>query len=212
MKAKDSLSKKAETAPDMEPAGKGRRSLLRRAALTLPVIATVPSGAALARSSNLISGATEAGAQDAFGRTRCLDLDTVRRYGGDGHVDLGDPAHGEVALIPDRDYRVQPEQRSGRIRESEMCERGGKYYYRKRGFGYGADDDGGAPGALGRDSGGSRESSSGDGFGSAGDDGGRGRWGDGRPQQWETVEVPRGMLVSATALSSFAGAIRYKDI
>lgn len=187
-----------------------RRSLLRRAALSVPLIATVPSGAALARSSNLISGATEAGAQDAFGRTRCLDLDSVRRYGSDGHVDLGDPAHGEVALIPDRDYRVQADPRSRRIRESEMCERGGKYYYRRRGLGYGADDDGGAPGALGRDSGGSQQASSSDDFGSAGS--GRGRTGGGRPQQWEAVDVPRGMLVSATALSSFAGAIRYKDI
>jgi hypothetical protein len=29
---------------------------------------------------------------------------------------------------------------------------------------------------------------------------------------WQQVNVPRGMLVSATALSSFAGSIRFTDV
>lgn len=140
----------------------GRRSLLRRAALTAPVIATLPSGAALARSSNLISSTTAVGAQDAWGRTQCLENASV--YSTDGTTaDLGEPPYGRVNAIVDRDHRTDARGSADPVQESDMCVNGGTYYYR-------------APGG------------------------------------WQPVNVPRGMLVSGTALSSFTGAIVTREI
>lgn len=155
-------SNAAATAPAERAVSAGRRQLLRRAAISVPVIATIPSGAALARSSNLISGSTEAGALDAWDRTLCLDLEHVVAYEEGGAVDLGEPAYGEVNRITDRDYRVEAKGSAAQIREAEMCEQGGTFYYQEYG--------------------------------------------------WQEANVPRGMLVSTTALSSFAGGIVVKDI
>jgi hypothetical protein len=112
-----------------EEAALSRRRFVKGAMATAPVLATLPSGAALARSSNIIGYTSAAGAVDRQGRTLCLDP----RYGDGavaGGVDLGDPPYGKVNAIPARDWRVGSDDTAAPITESEMCARGGSYYYK----------------------------------------------------------------------------------
>jgi hypothetical protein len=136
-----------------------RRRLLKVAVATAPVIATLPSGAALARSSNLI-GATAGTGKDALGRTQCLDLNSGTVV--DGMVDLGVPASGQLTAIKERDYRTDDSWSASTISEKQMCQQGGDFFYRNYG--------------------------------------------------WKSVRVPRGIVVSATALSSFAGRIYTTEV
>jgi hypothetical protein len=138
--------------PRLGESGLTRRRLLKVAVATAPAIATLSSGAALARSSNLI-GPTSGLGTDTAGRAQCLKFGTPV----DGMVDLGVPPAGHVTLITERDYRVSPQGSAATITEKQMCEAGGDFYYRNAG--------------------------------------------------WKTANVPRGIVVSATALSSFAGSI-----
>jgi len=129
---------------------------------TAPIIATLPTGAALARSSNVISSTLPAGATDSQGRTLCLDAASGTMLAGGSAMDLGAPASGSLTAITGRDYRVDANGGATRIGESEMCKQGGSFYYLDTG--------------------------------------------------WQKVNVPRGMLVSATALSSFAGSIHFTEV
>lgn len=146
-----------ERKPQRKPLS--RRAILKGSVVAMPAVLTLQSGAALARSSNLIS-ATKTSATDAQGRTLCLDVDSVYSAGGSGQVyDLGEPAYAKVSAITDRDYWTFNGYRPERITEAQMCEQGGVFYARPDRYSWGG---------------------------------------------WEETKVPRGMLVSATALSSFA--------
>jgi hypothetical protein len=134
-----------------------RRNVLKVAVATAPFIATLPSGAALARSSNLIGAASAANAKDSLGRTLCLDKKSGTGNFQNGALDLGVPASGRLTAIKERDYRVDDKFTATAISESQMCNQGGTFYH----------------------------------------------WSSG----WRQVKVPKGILVSATALSSFAGQI-----
>jgi hypothetical protein len=155
---------KTKSNPPTAAEGKSmnRRSVLRVAIATAPIIATLPSGAALARSSNLIGTASAASAKDAQGRTLCLDRTSGTGVYQNGALDLGVPARGKLSAIKDRNYRVDDSFGAASITESEMCKQGGTYYH----------------------------------------------WNSG----WRQVKVPKGILVSATALSSFAGSIYTTEI
>lgn len=145
---------------------RGRRALIKGAAGALPAILTLQSGAALARSSNMISTSSPEEAKDSYGRTLCMDGRSVSPAQGEGGqvYDMGEPPYARVTAIADREYYWHSEQDGfGKIDESEMCEKGGTYYYKRR-------------------------------------------WGMGQ------VNVRKGMLVSATALSSFAGKVDIIDI
>jgi hypothetical protein len=145
-----------------QPESVARRNILRGAMIAAPVIATLHSGAALARSSSLIGKTWPGGALDGSGRTLCLD----KRSGtmiSSNTMDLGAPPSGSVTRITERDYRTGASWGSSRISEAEMCARGDTFYYRSSG-------------------------------------------------SWRNATVPRGMLVSATALSSFAGSINYRNV
>ena len=136
-----------------------RRRLLKVAVATAPVIATLPSGAALARSSNLI-GPTSGTGRDSLNRTQCLDA-TSGTYV-DGMIDLGTNPRGRLTAIRERDYRVDDRWDASQISEKDMCKKGGEFHY----------------------------------------------WNSG----WRSVNVPRGIVVSATALSSFAGKIYTTEV
>ena len=136
-----------------------RRRMLKAAVATAPVIATLPSGAALARSSNLI-GPTAGPGTDALGRTLCLDANSGTWV--DGMIDLGPTGDGHVSAIRERDYRLEARGGAAPISEKDMCRRGGEFYYQASG--------------------------------------------------WQSAKVPRGIVVSATALSSFAGSIYIRDV
>ena len=134
-----------------------RRRVLKVAVATAPLIATLPSGAALARSSNLIGAAPAASAHDAQGRTLCLDLKSGTGNYANGSLDLGASPKGNLTAIKDRYYWTDDKFTSPMISEPDMCKQGGTFHY----------------------------------------------WNSG----WRDAKVPKGILVSATALSSFAGSI-----
>jgi hypothetical protein len=138
-----------------------RRRLLKVAAATAPVIATLPTGAALARSSNLI-GPTSGPGTDLLGRTLCLDETSGTMEG--GVIDLGTPPSGYITAITERDYVTDPKGSAAAITEREMCTRGGEFYYKASGG-------------------------------------------------WQPLpKISRGIVVSATAASSLAGAIKITEV
>ncbi len=147
------------------PAPLSRRALIKGGAAAMPVILTLQSGAALARSSNLI-GAASYDALDALGRRLCLDTSSVYLVGGNSEkYDLGEPPYARVTAIPDREYyHTRPNAGvPGRVSVADMCESSQiDFYYLDQG--------------------------------------------------WQEVQVPKGILVSATALSSFAGSIYITDL
>lgn len=146
-----------------------RRDLLRRAAVSMPAVLTLQSGAALARSSNLISASTTSYTDDA-GRTYCLDVESVYPVDGSrGLYDLGEPPYARIYAINDRDYRAAPDSGAPTISQADFCRSGGPVYVRATDVKY-------------------------------------------TDQGWSQMKVPRGALVSATALSSFAGNIHITDL
>lgn len=116
-----------------QPKSISRRALLRGGVTVMPAILTLQSGAALARSSNLISAAPPE-TRDRLGRTLCLDTRSVYPAGRSGHVyDLGEPPRAAVNIITDRDYKIRsPETRPVPVSESTMCHEGGVYWYNNR--------------------------------------------------------------------------------
>lgn len=109
-----------------------RRLMLRGAGAALPVMLTLHSGAALARSSNLIS---RSGAVDEQGKALCLD-ETAGQNLGDGRFDLGDESttgSGTVWDMPNRDYYTQVTGENALtgdpISAAEACERSGDLYF-----------------------------------------------------------------------------------
>ena len=169
-----------------------RRMLVRGAAAAVPTILTLHSGAALARTSNLISRAPGA-PTDAAGNNLCLNersaaeiLDGGQRY------DLGDPVQAEVTQIPTSDGRqfYATQDLSGDpVSGQTMCEQGGTFYYESESA---VSLDANQRADLIRQS---FLPPTGTGEKSA-----------------AAVEVPRGGLVSATALASFAGRVLYRTI
>lgn len=136
---------------------------MKLAIATAPIIATLPSGAALARSSNVIGASSAAAARDSQGKTLCLDLKSGTPNSPPTLIDLGPHPQGSLTKIKDRDYRVDNKWSAAQITEADMCKKGGSSYHYSSG-------------------------------------------------SWRKVTVPKGMLVSATALSSFAGSIYTTEV
>ena len=185
-----------------------RRALLRGAVTAMPAVLTLQSGAAHARSSNLIS-ASPWDHKDRRGRTLCMDKKSVYPAGG-RKFDLGNPAYARVTAIHDRDFRLAPHHGAARVSEAQMCHNGGTYYYRTHRPGRWsshtaeeqfnvAQDVSGSSYIAGAQSGGGANANSWD-----------HSYYDRR--RWRKVKIRRGVLVSATALSSFAGNIVVKDL
>jgi hypothetical protein len=110
-----------------------RRAILKGSAAAMPVILTLQSGAALARSSNLV-GAAPHGATDLDGNTLCLDTRTAYRVSDGEKFDLGQPAYGTVNVIPRRRFFVEPNRGSSPVGPGGMCEKGGTFFYHERGW------------------------------------------------------------------------------
>lgn len=108
------------------PALPARRALLRGAAAAVPTILTLNSGAALARSSNVISLTHESPPKG--NSYLCLEKGSVRRIG-HNRYDLGEPPQADVTAIPQRKYYRTKDTDYG-ISPDEMCEHGGEFYYR----------------------------------------------------------------------------------
>ena len=151
------------------PAKVNRRMLLRGASAAVPAILTLQSGSALARSSNLIGAAQNAG--PSGGKYRCLDFDGIAGTNKRDVYGLGTPPMAHVTRIDAQSkyYKSQPSNYGGwgggpsEVSKQKMCAEGGDYYRK---------------------------------------DGNRNT----------KVRVKRGVLVSATALSSFSSGINYTDV
>ena len=139
----------SSTSDKTRPALVSRRALLKRGAISMPAILTLQSGAALARSSNMIS-ASATGTTDNIGRTLCLDTNSVYPVANSADLyDLGTPAEATVNIISDRDYYLFPESgskkkkknkkkkskkkkmsKATRVTAGNMCEDGGTYWWK----------------------------------------------------------------------------------
>lgn len=121
---------------------RGRRALLRTAVVTMPMILTLQSGAALARSSNLISASRPRSAKDPEGRMLCMDYQSVdmvidsdddssggyrRTYG--SVADLGAPPSANISAIRRGVYYDEPG--GERIYRRRICRDGGVYSVQK---------------------------------------------------------------------------------
>jgi hypothetical protein len=117
---------------DRKP-GVSRRELLKTAAIGMPVVLTLHSGAALARSSNLI-GLAPPGTRDLDGNALCLDTNSVKLVADGTQFDAGAPAEAKVNILSDRVY--YPEKNKSGMMESAdaVCHKGGTHYYHDRGW------------------------------------------------------------------------------
>ena len=153
----DKVISDSSVTKDSRPALMGRRAIIKGGLTAMPAILTLQSGAALARSSNLISAAPPE-TTDRLGRTLCLDTNSVYAVGDSVDVyDLGEPPRAAVNIITDRDYYIRKNDPHSRkidlhsrrnddhnrendhhsrrnfykISEGAMCE-GGTYWYNDR--------------------------------------------------------------------------------
>lgn len=120
----------AEDKPDAT-----RRTLLSGACKVAgPAIVTLYSGAALARSSNLISTRSSHGAEQ--NKYRCLDTGSVDDKVGTNLYDLGPDPMGRVTRITSTKQYYASDYRGNRtntqVDASKMCSDGG-YFFRKDG-------------------------------------------------------------------------------
>ena len=108
-----------------------RRKLLKQAAGTLPLIATLPSGAAYARTSNLLSTATDS-PESALVRIGdeesllCLDTQLITSVEG-GKVDLGG-TEAHAFQIPTQ-YEYQRPGIEMSVAPDAVCTEGGQFIY-----------------------------------------------------------------------------------
>ena len=103
--------------------------MLKGSAAAMPTVLTLQSGAAYARTSNLLS-VSQVPYRDGRGRLLCLDLNSVNMVERGGNVaDLGLNPSARVVAISERDYRVAPDPLAGRISEERACLEGRTVYY-----------------------------------------------------------------------------------
>ena len=121
-------TKKSTPAKSQDKPLLARRAIIKGAAGTLPTILTLQSGAALARSSNLIGSSSSP--KDEAGRTLCLDLRFVDSYDG-VKADVG--SYGHVQKITERDY-YRESNRSTPLTEEDMCVDGLTGWYQETGW------------------------------------------------------------------------------
>jgi hypothetical protein len=123
----DNKTKPSVASQDSGPASPSRRAILRGGVVAMPAILTLQSGAALARSSNLISAASS-GTTDRLGRTLCLDTNSVKPAGRHrGVYDLDDPPYAEVNIISDRAYFSRNPNHGDQKREDQDEDRDSDY-------------------------------------------------------------------------------------
>jgi hypothetical protein len=130
----DDMGKSALKNVKQAPARVSRRKVLRAGVSAMPVVLTLQSGEALARSSNLLSSAP--GARDERGDVLCLDTTFEDRLA-TGQIDIGDDG-ATVNVLPDTDFYSGTESgTSGGARTAEMaCQDGGSLKIHDGGWHY----------------------------------------------------------------------------
>lgn len=112
-----------------------RRAMLRGGIAAMPAILTLHSGAALARSSNLISASTP-DTTDGMGRTLCVDKSSVVYADDTSEIyDLDEPPYAEVNIIrgPTEVQFYETKGKDFPITPGAMCERGGQFWSKRQG-------------------------------------------------------------------------------
>jgi len=127
----DSAPGLAEEPVNEAPGLMSRRAVLRSATATVPTILTLTSGAALARSSNLIGTI-----QQAEGDVLCLD---PRSTSGPTRTnpnvyDLGSPPYAEVTQFP-QSYQYRAKGSNKAMTPAEVCRYRGPVEIKKAGYG-----------------------------------------------------------------------------
>lgn len=189
--------------PTGDPSAKGvaparRRLVLRGAAAAVPTILTLHSGsAAAARSSFLISKADGTPVNEQ-GKHMCMDLNASQEVAPNVY-DLGDNPAPQITTIDSRAEYYKDANGSQRAYAQEVCETGDVFYKKTAGDAGQAIAEGAKPGKSGM----VRQSKAVE--------------SDWVPtssnEAFQQVQVQgRGMLVSATALRSFANHIVVRDI
>jgi len=114
------------------PSGMSRRDLLRRATAAMPVVMTLPSGAALAASSVYVGTTTSGGAQYAGGRL-CLDTSSADEVLPNGTTyKYVTTTYADVYHIQDGDYYPSIGKSGTPIKADAFCQSGGtRYLYGK---------------------------------------------------------------------------------
>lgn len=127
----NSPAKQSESAVAASPKGVSRRALLSGAKAAVPAIVTLYSGAALARSSNLIS--TSYSQRTVDGKFQCLDTQGLEAVG-TSKYDLGSPPLAHVTRINRYSTYYKPNWSGGpssqEISQPDMCRYGGDFYRR----------------------------------------------------------------------------------
>ena len=121
-----------DQARDAEPKALSRRTLLRGAAVSAPMVLSLGSTAALARTSNLIGASN---APNVDGNYYCLEVDS--RYDGSGTYDLGlYPSQNVYRYSAAHEYRTEPNNGGTSVVKSgqEVCDQGGIFYYQRSGW------------------------------------------------------------------------------
>ena len=113
-----------------QPTSISRRKMLKAGLTAMPVVLTLQSGEALARSSNLISAAP--GMRNIDGNALCLDTRTADLLSG-GKYDL-DTRDATVNAIPDVDYYLSRGFKGEPISADTFCELGGSRQYHAGGW------------------------------------------------------------------------------
>lgn len=127
----DSKQMPDQVAAAVQPAGMSRRAMLSAAGkAAVPAIVTLYSGAALARSSNLIGAGQNQGPE--YNKYQCLDTSSVYPTDNPRVYDLGDNPMAHVTRIDARktyyrsDWRGNPTNQQ--VGGDSMCAQGGQYY------------------------------------------------------------------------------------
>jgi hypothetical protein len=131
----DKIMKSSPIKDENGPKPMSRRAVLRGGVTAMPAILTLQSGAALARSSNLIS-ASSTNTTDGLGRTICVDKNSV--VYADDHsetYDLDEPPYAECNIIrgPTEVQFYETKGKDHPIRPGAMCERGGQFFSKPKG-------------------------------------------------------------------------------
>jgi hypothetical protein len=106
------------------PKSFSRRALIKGGVTAMPAILTLQSGAALARSSNLISEMATESAEFAATHTHCVDKGSVIQDFGDGTYDLGTTRSAHVTNIANDNTYYLSKGQNDPVSPRAMCEMG----------------------------------------------------------------------------------------
>jgi hypothetical protein len=120
------------------PKSFSRRALIKGGVTAMPAILTLQSGAALARSSNLIGEAPAGFSDPEATHTICVDKSSVTDLG-NGIYDLGPSRYADATLIDNKHQYYITKSEDYPISARAMCEKGsaannGPFYWKDRNY------------------------------------------------------------------------------